>query len=199
MVSHLLSHGIFTPEDLTVVRDVFASICKEPWLSPGTAHRAELARYIIRMYSRGLVVPDRLEALCRIAARKKFTLHSGLEGYRFLVVEDDYFLAMEAQQRLSSLGAEVLSIPSVSLALDVAEHEHGLDGALLDVNLAGEMVYPVAAVLKMRRIPFAFVTGYDDRILPPSYRNAPVFDKPTDWAVAASQVVRHPSITARLH
>jgi hypothetical protein len=190
MVSLAQTHGIFSPQDLQVMKVVFSRISAEPWFSPSAAHRAELGRYIVRMYRRGLVLPDRLDAVCRVAARANFSLRSGLEGYRFLLVEDDYHIATDAKERLNRLGAEVLPVPSLSTALDVAEHEHDLHGALLDVNLGGEMVYPVAAVLKMRRIPFAFVTGYDDRVLPPSYRNTLVFPKPTDWAVAASHVAR---------
>lgn len=49
----------------------------------------------------------------------------------------------------------------------------------------------------MRHIPFAFVTGYDDAVLPLSYRNAKVFTKPTDWAVAACHVAgRAPLLAA---
>ncbi|MBW9052465.1 hypothetical protein [Rhizobium mesosinicum] len=195
-MTHNLTHGIYSPHDLHVMRLVFTRVSSEPWFSPGSANKAGLARYVIRMYRRGLVCPERLEALCRAAAREKFSLRSGLEGYRLLLVEDDYYIAADARQRLNSLGAEVLSVSSVPAALDIAEHEHGLDGALLDVNLSGEMVYPVAAVLKMRQIPFAFVTGYDDRLLPPFYRNDQVFTKPADWAIAAKHVARRSPLLA---
>ena len=192
-----LTQGIYCSDDLKVMREVFAKVTSEPWFSPGSANRIELARYVMRMYRRGLVLPDRLESLCRVAAREKFALHTGLEGYRFLLVEDDYFSARDANDRLGSLGAAVLQVSSLAEALELAEHDADIDGALLDVNLSGEMVYPVAAVLKMRHIPFAFVTGYDDRVLPPSYRNAKVFTKPTDWAVAARHVAgRTPLLAA---
>ena len=191
-----LTHGIYSPDDLHVMRNVFTRVSMEPWFSPGAANKAGLARYIMRMYRRGLVCPERLEALCRTAAHEKFSRHSGLEGFRLLLVEDDYYTAADARQRLDSLGAEVLSVSSVAAALDIAEHEHGLDGALLDVNLSGQMVYPVAAILKMRQIPFAFVTGYDDRLLPPFYRNEKVFMKPADWAIAAQHVARRSRLMA---
>jgi CheY-like chemotaxis protein len=191
-----LAHGIFSPYDVQVMRQVFTKISLEPWFSPGAGNRASLASCIMRMYRRGLVCPERLEALCRLVAHKKFSRQSALGGYRLLLAEDDYHIAADARQRLNSLGAEVLSVSSVSAALDIAEHEYGLDGALLDVNLSGEMVYSVAAVLKMRHIPFAFVTGYDDRLLPPSYRNDKIFMKPTDWAIAAKHVVGRPRLPA---
>jgi CheY-like chemotaxis protein len=196
MMAHALTHGIYSSDDLRVTRQVFAKVSSEPWFSPGAASRIELARYMMRMYRRGLVLQDRLESLCRVAAREKFAQHNGLEGYRFLLVEDDHFIARDARDRLSSLGAEVVQVPSLSEAMDLAEHELDLDGALLDVNLSGEMV-PVAALLKMRQIPFAFVTGYDDRVLPPSHRHAKVFAKPTDWALAARHVAGRPSMIVR--
>ncbi|MBB3595986.1 CheY-like chemotaxis protein [Rhizobium sp. BK529] len=191
-----LAHGIFSHYDVQVMRQVFTKISSEPWFSPGAGNRAALASCVMKMYRRGLVCPERLEALCRLVAHKKFSLQSALGGYRFLLAEDDYHVAADARQRLNSLGAEVLSVSSVSAALDIAEHEHGLDGALLDVNLSGEMVYSVAAVLKMRHIPFAFVTGSDDRLLPPFYRNDKIFMKPTDWAIAAKHVVRRQRLLA---
>jgi len=191
-----LMHGIYTPGDLQVMRDVFITVSSEPWFSQGAANRTGLAHYIMRMYRHGLVERDKLEDLCRIAARAKFALHTGLEGYRFLLVEDDYYTASEAMERLRTLGAQVLAVPTMSAALEIAEHESDLDGALLDVNLSGEMVYPVAAFLAMRQIPFAFVTGYDEMPCPPFYRNAKVFTKPTDWAAAARHVTGRMPVAA---
>ena len=191
-----LMHGIYTPGDLQVMRDVFITVSSEPWFSQGAANRTGLAHYIMRMYRHGLVERDKLEDLCRIAARAEFALHTSLEGYRFLLVEDDYYTASEAMERLRTLGAQVLAVPTMSAALEIAEHESDLDGALLDVNLSGEMVYPVAAFLAMRQIPFAFVTGYDEMPCPPFYRNAKVFTKPTDWAAAARHVTGRMPVAA---
>jgi CheY-like chemotaxis protein len=112
-----------------------------------------------------------LEALCRVAAREKFSARrSCIEGFRYLVVEDDYALASDATERLNDLGAEVLGpVPSVIQALDLVERGSGFDGALLDINLDGDTVYPVAGVLRMKQIPFVFLTGYEQRVLPPAY------------------------------
>jgi len=60
------------------------------------------------------------------------------------------------------------------LALETTEH---LDGALLDINLAGERCFPIAEALKVRDIPFAFLTGYVDFGTPPEYRGAPLLAK----------------------
>lgn len=191
-----LMHGIYTPGDLQVMRDVFITVSSEPWFSQGAANRTGLAHYIMRMYRHGLVERDKLEDLCRIAARAKFALHTGLEGYRFLLVEDDYYTASEAMERLRTLGAQVLAVPTMSAALEIAEYEFDLDGALLDVNLSREIFYPVAAFLSMRQIPFAFVTGYDEMSRPPFYRDAKVFTKPTDWAAAARHVTGRVPVAA---
>ena len=53
-----------------------------------------------------------------------------------------------------------------------------LEGAMLDVNVAGEPVYPVAQQLSRRGIPFVFVTGYDAARLPADYRDRPILRKP---------------------
>ena len=53
-----------------------------------------------------------------------------------------------------------------------------LDGALLDINLAGERCFPIADALVARRVPFAFVTGDEDAGIPPAYRGTPRLAKP---------------------
>ena len=85
-----------------------------------------------------------------------------LRGKRILVVEDEPLVAMMVEDIL--LGEDVVVIgPAASLvkALELVEGE--FDAALLDVNLAGERVYPVARRLQQRGIPFVFATGYGGR------------------------------------
>jgi DNA-binding response OmpR family regulator len=53
-----------------------------------------------------------------------------------------------------------------------------LDGALLDVNLAGEPCFPIAEALSVRGVPFAFLSGYGDASLPPPFRDQPRLSKP---------------------
>ena len=55
-----------------------------------------------------------------------------------------------------------------------------IDGALLDVNLRGERVYPVAEALAARGLPFAFTSGYDDVAIAPPYAHAQRYEKPVD-------------------
>lgn len=194
MHSNRLASRIFEPDEVEMVQAVFDRITAQPWFCDEEPHRTEFARYMLQMYSRGLVWPDKLESFCTIGAKKYHAVSSAdLKGRRILVVEDDYYVASEAAQKLKALGAIVIGpISNLSDAMDVASHDLELDGALLDVNLNGEMVYPVAGFLKMHEIPFAFLSGYEQRVLPPAFRSSPVFEKPTDWTVIASQVPCRP-------
>jgi DNA-binding NtrC family response regulator len=84
-----------------------------------------------------------------------------LLGRRVLIVEDEALVAMDLQFAFEDAGAEVLG-PAMSLgdALGLAEHAPEIDCALLDVDIAGCDVYPVAQVLHRRGIPFIFHTGH---------------------------------------
>ena len=88
------------------------------------------------------------------------TKTADLEGLRILVVEDEAMVAMLIEGMLEALGCQLVewaaSIPAALKAIDGNE----FDGALLDMNLSGEVVYPLAEVLASRRLPFVFVTGY---------------------------------------
>jgi len=180
------SYGVFRPEDIAIVRNVVDALTSEDWFSQKPEKRMDFARYVLKMYARGLVVPSRLEALCRLAAQRHFAddTFRNIAGRHILVVEDEYLLAREASLELKSLGAEVIGpVGSVSKALEAIENPQShIDAALLDIALAGEMVFPVAALLKMKRIPFVFVSDYDERRIPPSYRNTPTYRKPANWA-----------------
>lgn len=102
-----------------------------------------------------------------------------LRNRRILVVEDEFMLADELQRELTRAGAVVLGpVPTVEMALGLLAREADLDGAVLDVNLGGELVYPVADALAGRKVPFVFVTGYDAQVLPPCFAHAPRCEKP---------------------
>jgi CheY-like chemotaxis protein len=102
-----------------------------------------------------------------------------LEGLRVLVVEDNLLLAEVTKLLLEDSGCQVVGPAGwLQRGLELAEHEP-LDGAILDINLHGEMSFPIAEVLRARGVPFVFVTGYEDRsIVPMAYRSAPRLDKP---------------------
>jgi ActR/RegA family two-component response regulator len=97
---------------------------------------------------------------------------------RLLVVEDDYMIADELRQELSRAGAVVVgpvSTAAEALALVACQV---LNGAVLDVNLAGERAFAVADALRARGVPFVFATGYDHAAIPAAYADVPYCEKP---------------------
>jgi DNA-binding response OmpR family regulator len=101
-----------------------------------------------------------------------------LTGFRILVVEDTLLIADLIVEELELVGCEVVGpAPRVESGLALALAER-LDGALLDVNLNGEMCFPIADVLAQRGVPMAFLTGYGEGTLPPAYRHVPRLVKP---------------------
>ena len=101
-----------------------------------------------------------------------------LAGRRVLVVEDEFFLADDLAQALEKLGAEVVGpVPSKDKALTLLE-AGPLDAAVLDINLKGEAVFPVADALRQQGVPFVFATGYDEASVPSSYQDVPRWEKP---------------------
>ncbi len=108
------------------------------------------------------------------------TTRTSLKGKRILVVEDEYFIAKSLAQDLQRAGAEILGpVPTVAEALQLIGV--GLfDAAVLDVNLRGEMAYPIADALTERRVPFVLATGYSADALPARYASVPRCDKPVD-------------------
>lgn len=85
-----------------------------------------------------------------------------LNGKRILLVEDEPVLAIDAAMMLDELGMDVIGpYATLSKGLATAEAEL-LDLAMLDVNLRGELSYPIADVLSRRGVPLIFATGYDN-------------------------------------
>ena len=104
-----------------------------------------------------------------------------LQGRRILVVEDDYVLAQELKADLERQGAEVLGpVPDLESARHVLVASPAPDAALLDINLGGEMVYPLADALRGLGILVAFITGYEARSILGAYAHIPRFEKPLD-------------------
>jgi CheY-like chemotaxis protein len=108
--------------------------------------------------------------------------HRVLQGCCLLVVEDDYIIALDLAQWLEDMGLQIIGpAGSVADALDLVEaNADRIDGALLDINLRGERVYPVADQLAARGLPFAFTSGYDDVVISSPYANARRYEKPLD-------------------
>lgn len=107
------------------------------------------------------------------------TQNRPLAGKSVLVVEDETLVSLDMARMLESSGARVVGpAASVTEALFAIE-ENAPDAALLDINLQGEMILPVADLLSHRKVPFAFATGYDrELVLPERLRGRPTIRKP---------------------
>jgi two-component system, response regulator PdtaR len=105
-----------------------------------------------------------------------------LKGANVLIVEDDFIVAFDMQTLLEEQGAKVIG-PAASLAearSSIAAHTTRLHAAVLDVNLQGEYVFPVAMELHSAGVPVLFATAYadDDRLFPVDLKSAPRLAKP---------------------
>jgi CheY-like chemotaxis protein len=102
-----------------------------------------------------------------------------LHGRAILVVEDEYFIADDMMTTLEGYGARVVG-PAASLkqAMAIIETCGQLDAAVLDVNLNGELCFPLADSLGQRGVPFLFTTGYDEQVIPPGFQQVPRLEKP---------------------
>ena len=101
-------------------------------------------------------------------------------AHRVMVVEDEALVAMVLGDHLTELGFSVVGPYSrVTDAIDAVKGED-LDAAVLDVNLGGELVYPVADLLATRGVPFIFVTGYGLESIDRRFANVRVLQKPIE-------------------
>ncbi|MDX2159551.1 MAG: response regulator [Hyphomicrobiaceae bacterium] len=101
----------------------------------------------------------------------------GVQGLRVILVEDEALLLLEMQDMLEDLGCVIVGtagrLPEATALANTAD----FDVALLDMNIQGQRIDPVARIVKDRCLPIIFVTGYGARTLPPGVA-APVIDKP---------------------
>jgi CheY-like chemotaxis protein len=101
-----------------------------------------------------------------------------LDGLKVLVVEDEMMVSMLIEDMLTDLGCTIVGPASrLDEALALAR-EVELDCAVLDVNLGGQPIFPLADLLREKGAPFAFATGYGDAGLRDVDKGAPVLQKP---------------------
>ena len=99
-------------------------------------------------------------------------------GRTILIVEDEPLIAMMLEDFLESLGHSIAgTCDSVEVAITHVE-KGGFDLAILDVNLKGENVWPVASLLRERNVPFVIATGGHVDPPPPEFNDAPIIEKP---------------------
>ena len=103
-----------------------------------------------------------------------------LQGLCVLVVEDDYFIALELCNALRAAGADVIGpARDVQTALAAIRDER-IDCGVLDINLRGQMAFEIAAELRARGIPAIFATGCDASMIPDELADAVRLEKPVD-------------------
>lgn len=114
-------------------------------------------------------------------------MEMSLRGTRVLIVEDDYVVADSLRYLIDGFGGAVTAIvPTIERAYDALARDP-IEIAVLDINLNGTSVVPLANHLQTLGVPFVFLTGYGDAdLLPEHLRGQPRFDKP----VQGEQLVR---------
>lgn len=103
---------------------------------------------------------------------------AGIAGLRILLVEDESLVAMLVEDALEALQCQVIGSASRLRSARVLAEREGFDLAILDINLDGEPIYPVAEVLTRRGIPFVFLTGYGAAGVAEPFRDRPILQKP---------------------
>jgi CheY-like chemotaxis protein len=97
---------------------------------------------------------------------------------RVFIVEDEYLIRMLLEDMLADLGFEIAAaVGGIAEASDLASNGK-FDVAILDVNVDGSEIYPVADILAKRGVPFVFVSGYGEGSLAEPYRGRPALQKP---------------------
>jgi len=101
-------------------------------------------------------------------------------GKRVLIVEDEYLVAMDTRRALEKAGATVVGPASnVDDGLTLVRSQK-IDAAILDINLDGDMVFPIADLLDEMNIPFVFASGYNPSQIPGKYSGYVLCEKPTE-------------------
>lgn len=124
-------------------------------------------------------------------------MNEGLTGYHVLVVEDDYFVAMDLCSTLKARGATVVGPASnIGAGRDLARDPF-IDCALLDVNVHGEYVFALAQELQSRGVRPIFTTGYDIEFIPPHLRDVVYLQKPVDAGSLVQSIRSEPPRSQR--
>lgn len=115
-------------------------------------------------------------------------MHKPLNGCRILIVEDEMLVLMAIEDMLTDLGCEDVAVAStIAQAIALIDNARSFDAAIIDVNLNGVRSDPVADVLAVRGVPFAFATGYGGSGLRDGDQQRPILVKP--FASAALETI----------
>ena len=115
--------------------------------------------------------------------------HVAVSGQRLLIVEDESLIGMELSRELTSLGWGILG-PATTMqeARTILGTPPLPYAAILDVNLGGDLVYPLAEELRDLGIPFIFCTGYEHLDQRWRYPDSPIVRKPVNMFALSSEL-----------
>jgi DNA-binding response OmpR family regulator len=103
-----------------------------------------------------------------------------LSNARILIVEDEYYLADDLARALTRQGAEVVGPVGALDEAEILVGQGNFDCAILDINLRGEMAFPLADRLEAKGIPFIVASGYNSAAMPDRFLAVPRVEKPFD-------------------
>ncbi|KQT52804.1 MULTISPECIES: response regulator [unclassified Aureimonas] len=102
-----------------------------------------------------------------------------LHGLKVFVVEDESLVAMQLEDMLLDLGCDLVGLAMrVGRALEMVAAAPRIDVAVLDVNIGGDKIYPVAEALRERGVPIVFATGYGRAGVEPDWQSYEILQKP---------------------
>jgi PAS domain S-box-containing protein len=99
---------------------------------------------------------------------------------RVLLVEDESLIAMMMDQALRELGFDVVGPFGTVVDATEAIDRVPIDAGILDINLGGEMAYPIARALQTRKVPFVFMTGYGTETTAAAFPDVRIYQKPLE-------------------
>ena len=112
-----------------------------------------------------------------------------LAGRRVLVIEDEYFLADDIVRALTALGARIVGpYGDLDEATAVVDRDVAIDAAIVDINLKNRMAFPLARVLRSRKVPLVFTSGYDRTSIEPEFQDVRLWGKPLDTKALAREL-----------
>jgi len=121
------------------------------------------------------------------------TGQANLNGQRILVVEDDYYLATDTARAIEGAGAQVLGPCATEDAARTEIAEAAPTAAVLDINLRGGRSFDLANDFQRDGVPFVFITGYDQEVIPERFEGVTRLQKPVEFrhVIAAIEEALH--------
>lgn len=114
----------------------------------------------------------------------------GLKGLKVFIVEDEGLVAMQLEDMLVDFGCDLVGLAMrVRRAIEMLENTQAIDVAILDVNIGGDKIYPVAEVFRDRNVPIVFATGYGRAGVEADWQRYEILQKPYTAADVAAKII----------